>query len=187
MLSKQTRLDQIAAEIINNNICPDLAQTATQLVMGSGSPDAHIVIIGEAPGRHEDETGEAFVGASGTYLDELLSSIEMSRSHVYVTNIVKYRPPNNRDPKSAEKQAFLPYLLEQLEVVQPKLVITLGKHSLQSLLPELEIGAVHGQKQVFEGYTVLPLYHPAAGIYNRKLRPTMLQDFKQIPILINEL
>src|SRR3982750_3396671 len=132
---KQKLLDQIKADIIKQNICPDLAQEATQLVFGDGNPDAEIVFIGEAPGKNEDLKGLPFVGAAGKFLDEMLNSINLKRGDVYITNIVKYRPPNNRDPLPDEKAAFLPFLRSQLEVIKPKLVITLGRHRMDSLLP----------------------------------------------------
>ena len=130
-MSKQDLLDQIRAEILHKNVCPDLAQTATNLVMGDGNPDADIVFIGEAPGKQEDIQGLPFVGASGKFLNEMLESIGLQRSDIYITNIVKYRPPNNRDPLPEEKKAFWPYLLKQLQIIEPKVVITLGRHSME--------------------------------------------------------
>src|SRR4051794_4648505 len=143
--TKQLKLDAIKDEILKQNICPDLAATATQLVFGDGNPDADIVFIGEAPGKNEDEQGKAFVGAAGKFLNEMLAGIALKREDVYITNIVKYRPTNNRDPYPDEKAAFLPFLQSQLEVIKPKLVITLGRHSMDSLLPGLQISKVHGQ------------------------------------------
>src|SRR5579872_3903625 len=126
--TKQTQLDQIKAKIIADNVCPDLAKTATQLVFGDGNPDSDIVFIGEAPGKNEDQQGIPFVGAAGKFLNEMLEMIDLNRSDVYITNIVKYRPPANRDPLPDEKQVFLRYLESQLEVIQPALVVTLGRH-----------------------------------------------------------
>ena len=116
--SQRQQLDQIAADIQQKNICPDLAKTATQLVMGDGNVDADIVFIGEAPGKNEDEQGLPFVGAAGKFLNEMLAAAQMTRSDVYITNIVKYRPPNNRDPLPEEKAAFWPYLVKQLQIIQ---------------------------------------------------------------------
>ena len=195
MADKQLLLDQIAADIVANNVCPDLAKQATQLVMGDGTPDADIVFIGEAPGRNEDEQGLPFVGASGKILNEMLATIGLQRADVYITNIVKYRPPKNRDPLPAEKQAFWPYLLRQLAVIEPRLVVTLGRHSMEYFLPGQIIGDVHGQQQivVIEGkgtgkqaYTVMPVYHPSATIYNRKLRPLLQDDFTKLQTIINQ-
>ncbi len=182
--TKQSRLDQIEADIIKNNVCPNLAQTAKQLVMGAGNLDADIVFIGEAPGAKEDESGVPFVGASGKLLDEMLETIGLGRDDIYITNIVKYRPPKNRDPSEDEKQAFMPYLIRQLEVIQPKLVVPLGRHSMNVFMPEAVISEAHGEvggSDVIPGVRILPLYHPAAAIGNRKLRETVFSDFKRIP------
>ena len=124
MDSKAQLLEQIKADIIKNNICPDLAKQATNLVMGDGSADANIVFIGEAPGKSEDQQGLPFVGAAGKFLNEMLDSIGLNRSDVYITNIVKYRPPSNRDPLPEEEKAFWPYLVRQLKVIQPAVVVT---------------------------------------------------------------
>jgi uracil-DNA glycosylase len=182
--SKQQALDQIAAEIVANNVCPDLANTAKHLVFGDGNPDAEIIFIGEAPGRNEDETGLPFVGAAGKFLDELLASINLGRRDVYITSILKYRPPKNRDPKPEEKAEFWPYLSAQLKVIQPKLIVTLGRHSTNCFLPDVQISKVHGQPLTWEGYTLLPLYHPAAALYNGKMRQTLIDDFAAVASII---
>jgi uracil-DNA glycosylase len=181
---KQQKLDQIAAEIVANNVCPDLAKTAKHLVFGEGSPNAKIIFIGEAPGRNEDDTGRPFVGAAGKFLDELLASINLQREDVYITSILKYRPPNNRDPRPDEKDAFWPYLLAQLKVIRPQLIVTLGRHSTNCFLPEAKIGQVHGRPQSWQGNTLLPLYHPAAALYNRGQRQAILDDFAVIATLL---
>lgn len=184
-------LEQIRADILSKNICPDLAKQATNLVMGDGNPNADIVFIGEAPGKHEDLQGLPFVGAAGKFLNEMLESIGLQRSDVYITNIVKYRPPNNRDPLPAEKQEFWPYLVRQLKVIQPKLVITLGRHSMDYFLMSQKISQIHGEpKQIdFAGdkIVVMPLYHPAAALYNGGLRQTLLDDFATIPLVVEKL
>ena len=180
MSDKQTQLDQIAAEIKKNNVCPDLAKTAKHLVFGEGSPDARVMFIGEAPGRKEDETGKPFVGAAGKLLGELLESIGLKREEVYITSILKYRPPNNRDPFPAEKDEFWPYLLRQLEVIRPKLIVALGRHSANCFLPDLKIGQGHGQARKWQGWTVLALYHPAAALYNGSMKQVLFDDFKVI-------
>jgi len=174
-------LDNIKEEIITKKICPDLAKTATQLVFGDGNPDADIVFIGEAPGKNEDLKGLPFVGAAGKFLDEMLAGIGLKREDVYITNIVKYRPPNNRDPLPDEKAAFLPFLSSQLEAIVPKLVVTLGRHSMDSLLPGLQISRVHGQPKRYQGQVYLPLFHPAAALYNGAMRQTLIDDFARIP------
>lgn len=178
---KQDFLDQIKADILQKNICPVLAKTATNLVMGEGNPDASIVFIGEAPGKKEDEQGVPFVGASGRFLNLMLESAGMVRDDVYITNIVKYRPPNNRDPSTAEKVAFWPHLMRQLEIIDPKIVITLGRHSMSCFLPEARIAEQHGkpERYVYENgeFLIIPLYHPAAALYNGSLRQALIDDF----------
>jgi uracil-DNA glycosylase family 4 len=185
--SKTEQLEEIKESILTNNVCQDLATQATQLVFGDGNPDADIVFIGEAPGKKEDEQGLPFVGAAGRFLDEMLGSIGLKRKDIYITNIVKYRPPNNRDPLPEEKLAFLPYLQAQLKVIKPKLVITLGRHSMDSLLPGLQISKVHGEPKRYNGQVYLPLFHPAAALYNGGMRVTLMEDFSRIPAILNKI
>jgi len=182
--NKQTQLDQIAADIVKNNVCPDLAKQAKHLVPGEGNPDAAVMFIGEAPGKNEDLTGKPFVGAAGRFLDELLESIGLKRQDVFITSILKYRPPNNRDPKPEEKDAFWPYLLAQIEVIRPKLIVALGRHGANCFLPDLKIGQAHGRPQQWQDWTILPLYHPAAALYNGTMRQVLFDDFKVITTLI---
>ncbi len=186
-------LAQIKADILKNNICPDLAKTATNLVMGDGSPTAEVVFIGEAPGKNEDLQGTPFVGAAGKLLDEMLVGIGQKRNQVYITNIVKFRPPNNRDPLPAEKNAFWPYLLREIATLRPKIIATLGRHSMEYFLPDEQITKVHGQPKrrnikFSEGTAsviILPLYHPAAALYNSNLKQTLIDDFEKIPTIMN--
>lgn len=189
--TNQDLLDQIAADINSKNICPDLAIAATNLVMGDGNTDADIVFIGEAPGKNEDEQGLPFVGAAGKFLNEMLAGIELTRSDVYITNIVKYRPPNNRDPLPEEKKAFWPYLVRQLEIIKPKVIVTLGRHSMEYFLPDFKISAVHGEPKCIPFGTmkvvILPLYHPAAALYNGGMRQTLIEDFNKLPIIIKKI
>jgi DNA polymerase len=184
---KQDELDKLQAKILADQVTPQLAAQATQLVFGEGSAQAQLVFIGEAPGKNEDLQGKPFVGASGKLLSEMLQTIGLQRADVYITNIVKYRPPNNRDPLPAEKQAFLPYLQQQLAIIKPKLVVTLGRHSMECFLPGLKISAVHGQPKRTKGQVYLPLFHPAAALYNGGMRQTLLDDFSQIPAILNKL
>lgn len=186
-MSRQQQLDQIRAEIIESDVCPNLAKTATQLVFGDGNPEADIVFVGEAPGKNEDEQGIPFVGAAGKFLNEMLDSIHLKREQIYITNIVKYRPPNNRDPLPEEKAEFLPYLEKQLAVIKPLIVITLGRHSMDSLLPAMKISEAHGKPLRFKGQVYLPLFHPAAALYNGGLRQTLIDDFQQIPAILNKI
>lgn len=187
-MTKQQQLDDLRKEIIDKNICPELAATATNLVMGDGDLDADIVFIGEAPGKNEDEQGLPFVGAAGKFLNEMLAQADMVRADVYITNIVKYRPPNNRDPLPDEKRAFWPYLARQLTIIQPKVVVTLGRHSMEYFLPNAKISQIHGEaKRITFGdqkLVIVPLYHPAAALYNGGMRQTLIDDFLRVPKVI---
>ncbi len=190
-MNKAVLMQQLADTIIDKGVCPELAKTATHLVIGDGSLDADIVFIGEAPGKNEDEQGIPFVGAAGKFLNEMLAAAEMERTDVYITNIVKYRPPENRDPTPDEKKAFWPYLLKQLQIIQPKVVITLGRHSMEYFLPDMKISQIHGQsKRIQFGddqLVIVPLYHPAAALYNGSLRQTLIDDFLNVPVILSKL
>lgn len=181
---KQKDLDDLKAKIVAENVCPELAGQATQLVFGDGSIDADIVFVGEAPGKNEDLQGKPFVGAAGKFLSEMLETIGLERQDVYITNIVKYRPPGNRDPLPEEKAAFLPILQAQLDIIQPKLVVTLGRHSMNCLLPDLQISKVHGEPKRYQDRVILPLFHPAAALYNGGMRQTLIDDFANIPEIL---
>lgn len=178
---QQKLLDELAAEITDKRVCSDLKEGATQLVMGDGNPNADIVFIGEAPGQKEDEQGVPFVGAAGKFLNEMLAAAGLKREDVYITNIVKYRPPNNRDPLPEEKREFWPYLMRQLEIIQPKVVITLGRHSGAAFIPDLVISRDHGHARTVRyhdyEFLVIPLYHPAAALYNGSMRQVLIDDF----------
>lgn len=209
---KQKQLDELREKILRDKVTPDLKQTATQLVFGDGDPDAGVLFIGEAPGKNEDQQGKPFVGAAGKFLDEMLASVDLKREEVYITNIVKYRPPNNRDPLPDEKAAFLPYLQAQLEIIRPKLVVTLGRHSMNCFLPDLQISKIHGQPkririnmhrqaerigsgdthaspEATEGVSIviMPLFHPAAALYNGAMRQTLIDDFAAIPLVLSKI
>lgn len=191
-MTKQSELQKLKELLEKNDPTPALRSTATQLVFGDGNPEAQIIFIGEAPGKNEDITGVPFVGAAGKFLDEMLASVHINREDVYITNIVKYRPPNNRDPLQEEKDAMWPYLLKQIAIIRPKIIATLGRHSGQAFLPELHISRDHGKpvriKVVLDGkeeyVTILPLYHPAAALYNGGLRKTLLEDFQSVPHIL---
>ena len=189
-MDKQAELDALAAEIIEAGICSELADQATQLVMGDGNADADIVFIGEAPGKNEDLQGKPFVGAAGKFLDEMLAAASLRRSDVYITNIVKYRPPNNRDPLPEEKRQFWPYLMRQLEIIQPKAVLTLGRHSGGGFIPNLRISQDHGRPRRVRlhelEFVVIPLYHPAAALYNGGMRQTLIDDFMQAAAFVQQ-
>lgn len=182
--AKQSAMRQLQQQLVLDDITPALRASATQLVMGAGNINADIVFIGEAPGKNEDEQGMPFVGASGKFLNEMLAHVGLQREDVYITNIVKYRPPNNRDPLVSEKKAFWPYLVAQLDIIQPKVIVTLGRHSMQYFLPGAVIGDIHGQPQHIQlgvrQVTIVPLYHPAAALYNGSLRATLMSDFARV-------
>lgn len=179
--SNSYRLRMLKRRIEGSGIVPELKAQATQLVFGAGNPDADIVFIGEAPGKKEDEQGEPFVGAAGKFLNEMLAAADLKREDVYITNIVKYRPPDNRDPLPEEKRAFWPYLMEQLEIIAPKVVITLGRHSGECFIPDIHISRDHGHARTVvyhdKEFLVIPLYHPAAALYNGGMRSTLIDDF----------
>lgn len=180
-VNNEKKLDDLRERIEVSGITPDLASEATRLVMGAGNSDADIVFIGEAPGKQEDLQGLPFVGASGKFLNEMLAAAGMNRDDVYITNIVKYRPPGNRDPLPEEKRAFWPYLMQQIEIICPKVVITLGRHSGACFIPDLQISRDHGKAKRVKYHElellVIPLYHPAAALYNGSMRQTLIDDF----------
>jgi DNA polymerase len=203
MSTNQQKLDLVQAKIISDQICPELAKSAIQLVFGDGNPQAELMFVGEAPGKNEDEQGKPFVGAAGRFLNEMLGMIGLKREDVYITNIVKYRPPNNREPEPTEKRAFLPYLQAQLEIIKPKVLITLGSHSLSCFIPDIAISLCHGQPKRIrlnfkpekstaakadKGYplVILPLFHPAAALYNGGMRQTLIDDFAKIPAVLKQ-
>ena len=185
--TKQQLLDELKERIEQANVTPELKAGATQLVFADGSADADIVFIGEAPGKNEDEQGKPFVGAAGKFLNEMLEMIGLKRADIYITNIVKYRPPNNRDPLPSEKDEWLPYLQEQLDIIQPKLIVTLGRHSMDVLLPGLKISQVHGKPKRYKDHVYLPLFHPAAALYNGGMRQTLIDDFALIPTILTKI
>lgn len=181
LMDHQKKLNALKTEIESSGVTPELKAGATQLVFGVGNADADIVFIGEAPGQKEDEKGEPFVGAAGKFLNEMLAAADLKREDVYITNIVKYRPPNNRDPLPEEKRAFWPYLMQQLEIIAPKVVITLGRHSGECFIPNIHISTDHGHARRVKyheyEFLVIPLYHPAAALYNGGMRQTLIDDF----------
>jgi uracil-DNA glycosylase family 4 len=169
-----------------------LKKTAKRPVPGAGNPSAEIVFIGEAPGKKEDETGIPFVGSAGKFLSEMLESIHLKRDDIYITNIVKYRPPENRDPLPEEKNDCREWLNEELNFIKPKLIVFLGRHSMNDFFPDLKIGDAHGKliHKKFPGINTeyfLPLYHPAAALYNGAMRETLMKDFKKIPIVLKKI
>jgi uracil-DNA glycosylase family 4 len=170
----------------------ELKKTATQPVPGAGNPDAEIVFIGEAPGKNEDLKGIPFVGAAGKFLDEMLGEIKLERKDIYITNIVKYRPPNNRDPEPEEKAACREWLMEELNLIAPKLIVFLGRHAMNNFFPAEQISKAHG-KLLIKSFKDVPtkffyaLYHPAAALYDGSMRETLMADFKKLPKVLKEI
>lgn len=166
-----------------------LKKTALQPVFGVGNPHAKIVFIGEAPGKKEDESGKPFIGAAGKFLSEMLATIHLQREDIYITNIVKYRPPENRDPTHREKNECAVWLYDELTLIKPDLIVFLGRHAMSHFLPELIISEAHGKLvhrkiPYLPTEYFLPLYHPAAALYNGSMRKTLYEDFLKIPVLL---
>lgn len=185
---KKQKLQEIEAIIAKCQKCP-LSKTRSKFVPGEGNPNAEIMFIGEAPGAKEDKEGRPFCGSAGKFLDQLLDSIKLSRSDVFIANTLKCRPPDNRDPLPEEKSACREYLEEQIAVINPKIVVTLGRHSTETYLPGLGgISKLRAKlyRQPQSGIYFFPLYHPAAALHNGSLRQTLLEDFAKLPAAIEE-
>jgi uracil-DNA glycosylase family 4 len=184
----QKLLDAIAAELREHVPCGfEICEHATNLVPGEGSATAPVVIVGEAPGANEDAQGRPFVGRAGAILDDLLEAAGLARADVFITNVVKARPPGNRDPRADEVAHHLPFLDAQLAVIRPRLLVPLGRHALKRFAPGLAIGEVHGR--VVEvpgdggsagGRTLFPMYHPAAALHNPRLMSTLVHDARAL-------
>jgi len=178
-------LQEIAQRIAACTDCP-LSKSRNRVVPGDGPDDADLMFIGEAPGYYEDQQGQPFVGPAGRFLEQLLASIGLDRSQVFITNVVKCRPPGNRDPLPNEIGACSKYLTRQLELLNPKVVVTLGRHSLGRFLPDKTISRVHGKPHVVEGRTIFPMYHPAAALHQQRYRQTIIKDMRAIPDFLRE-
>lgn len=181
-------IEKLTDEIKNCQKCR-LCRGRTNAVPGDGSYKAEILFIGEGPGREEDLQGKPFVGAAGKLLTELIESIGMKREEVFIANVVKCRPPENRDPLPEEIKACYPYLEAQIKLIKPKLIVTLGRHSMGRFLPGLKISDVHGQPKRANGLwqerqVYLPLYHPAVALYDPKKKEVLFDDFKKIPLIL---
>ncbi len=180
-------LDQIAAEIRahKDEQCEfEPCRTCTQMVPGEGNPQADILFIGEAPGKNEDQQGRPFVGQAGKLLDELIESIGLRREDVFITNILKARPPGNRDPLPLEVQHNWPWLERQVEAIDPLLIVLLGRHAMNRFLPARKISRDHGQARLKHGRVHFPVHHPAAALYTGSLKDTLFEDFAKIPDLL---
>jgi uracil-DNA glycosylase family 4 len=171
-------LDEIAEDIRTHTPCGfEPCETCTHFVPGEGSADAQVVVVGEAPGAREDKTGRPFVGNAGKLLDTLLAEAGLRREDVFITNVVKARPPGNRDPKAAEVAHHRPWLEAQLAIIEPSLIVPLGRHALKHFAPDAQISQVHG---TLVGDGLFPLYHPAAALHNPRLRETLLADARAL-------
>lgn len=184
-MSAAETLEQIAREI---SVCTKCAlhESRKKAVTGEGPTDAEIMFIGEGPGFHENEQGRPFVGASGKFLDQLLEQAGVTRTEVFIANVVKCRPPANRDPQPDELQACNVYLEGQIEAINPSIIVTLGRISMGRYFPGAKITSVHGQMQNIGGRFIIPMYHPAAALHQPALRPAILADFAKLPDQLNE-
>jgi DNA polymerase len=178
-----TKLEKLKQQVKADKNLP-FREEATNLVFGEGPENPTVMLIGEAPGKNEDLTGRPFIGSAGKILVELIESVGLTREQVYITSVIQYRPPKNRDPKPQEIALFQPYVDQQIKLLNPKIIVTLGRFSLSKFLPNAKIAEVHGKPQeiIWEGLKliIVPMYHPAAIIYNQKLKQTLKEDFQVI-------
>ena len=183
--------EELIENILTCRLC-NLCNGRTNAVPGDGSWSAEVFFIGEGPGKDEDLQGKPFVGAAGRLLTELILSIGLRREDVFITNVVKCRPPNNRDPLPEEVESCWPYLDAQIRFIKPRLIVTLGRHSMGRFLPGLKISEVHGQPKRANGIwqerqIYLPLYHPAVALYDPRKKITLFEDFKRIPLILKKI
>ncbi len=188
-MDKAEKLKELKEKMKADESMP-LRKGATNLVFGEGNPDAKILAIGEGPGFHEDRLGRPFVGNAGNLLNKLLASIKLNREDIFITNMVFYRPPNNRDPFPEELKAFEKYMDQIIEIISPKVIITLGRFSMGKFLPDVKISSVHGKtfKINFKGreITVVPMYHPAAALRRGDIMEEIKTDFLKLPNILKE-
>ena len=184
-MSTKEILEIVAAEVSICTKC-DLSKGRTKAVPGEGNPHARIMFIGEGPGFHEDRQGRPFVGPAGQFLEELLASINLKRADVFITNVVKCRPPGNRDPLPAEINACNNYLERQIAAINPQVIVTLGRVSMAKFFGGEKISSIHGLARKIDGRICIAMYHPAAGLHQQSLKDTIRSDFKKIPQMIAE-
>lgn len=184
-MTAEDALAQIAKEVSVCTRC-SLHESRKKSVPGDGPADAEIMFIGEGPGFHENEQGHPFVGASGKFLDQLLAQANLTRADVFIANVVKCRPPDNRDPSAEELTACDTYLEEQIKTINPSIIVTLGRISMGKFFSNVKISAVHGQMQKVGDHYVIPMFHPAAALHQAALKPAILEDFAKLPALLNE-
>lgn len=184
-MSSEETLKEVAAEVSICEKC-NLWKSRTKAVPGEGNPHAKIMFIGEGPGFHEDKQGRPFVGPAGQFLDELLASIHLKRSDVFITNVVKCRPPNNRDPLPGEIDACNDYLDRQIAAINPQVIVTLGRYSMAKFFGNEKISTIHGRARKVDGRLCIAMYHPAAGLHQASLKEIIRSDFKKILLVLAE-
>lgn len=185
MSGRDDRAAALYARIRECDLCP-LARTRTLAVPGEGRLDSEVMFIGEAPGMNEDRQGRPFVGQAGQFLGELLAAAGLERNGVYICNVLKCRPPNNRDPLPGEIDACRDYLDEQIALVDPLLIVTLGRFSMARWFPGQSISRIHGRVVERDGRLIVPMYHPAAALHQQALRTTIIHDFESLPAVLEQ-
>ncbi|MCL5784953.1 MAG: uracil-DNA glycosylase [Patescibacteria group bacterium] len=187
-MNKIKKLEQLKKKMEEDQTLP-LRNQATRLVFGEGNPETKVYFLGEAPGAKEDETGRPFVGPAGKLLGKLLESIGLKREDVYISSVVRFRPPQNRDPKPEEIAAFAPYVDAEIQIICPQIIVTLGRFSLNKFFPEAKISQIHGQSQKInwqgQNIFVVPMYHPAAALRNNQIKKVLEKDFEVIRDLLD--
>jgi len=190
MEDKKEELQKLKQKMLDDMSLP-LRKGATNLVFGEGDPNAAIYMLGEAPGYWEDQKGKPFVGAAGKLLDQLIGEIGLRREDVYISNIVRFRPPQNRDPFPEEISAFAPYVDKEIEIINPKIIVTLGRFSMAKFLPDKKISQVHGKIMTVrwkgKDIVVIPMYHPAAALRSDKIMDQIKEDFLKIKTALNKI
>lgn len=189
-MDKQKLLDELKSKMSKDDSLP-LKKGSTQLVFGDGSPDAEILFIGEGPGFWEDQKGIPFVGNAGALLNQMLAMVKIPRSEVYITNVIHHRPPQNRDPLPEEIKAYQPYLDEIIKIIEPRIIVTLGRFSMAKFMPGVFISSVHGKEKKADvngkNIIIFPMYHPAAALRNGEVKMKFKMDFEKLPdILVKE-
>ena len=179
-------LSELCQEILACQRCQVLAENRTKVVPGEGAEDADILFIGEAPGWHEDQQGRPFVGPAGMFLSELINSIGLRREQVYITNVVKCRPPQNRDPLPTETHTCRQWLDSQIKLISPRMIVTLGRYSMAMFFPGKSISKIHGTARKQDNTIYYAMYHPAAALHQQSLRETIKADMLKIPSLLAE-
>ena len=185
MAQVESSIKELEAQVRTCQLCR-LAKTRTKAVPGAGNVRAEVMLIGEGPGYHEDKQGLPFVGAAGNFLNELLGIAGLSRESVYIANVVKCRPPQNRDPMPDEITACAPYLARQMALINPRIVVTLGRYSMAQFFPGERISQIHGTARMVEGRMCVAMYHPAAGLHQASLADVIRADFRKLPVYIEQ-